>query len=425
MLTAFSLAVGKALRFLIRRVRKGGGSALPGLIVSRIHPGLLRSSLSKFEDGLVIVTGSAGKSTTTKMLVGIVRAHGVEVFTNPSTANILQGFVSAIIEKASILGKLPGRVAILEMDEAHAEELTKDVTPRQVTILNVMEDQLDRFVDPALVRRDLGLVGSRASENLLLNADDPNLRLMFQEHGSNASVAWFGVDAVSLATERAGLATAPVYEEVPKKPQVAAEVRQLNGRTFQAWLSGYGSSPVELPNRGLHFALDAIAALQSAEKLLGDAFDFALAVKTLNELPPVFARGEIVEVRGKKVEFILVQNPGSMQLNIDNLEGNPEQIMFSIGADVHDPSWLWTVDYSNLKHVDVVAGLQAEEAALLLRYHDIPVGLVEADLDASIDAFFELPDPKVGHKVVIFSADSMRRMRRALGFWSPEETARG
>ena len=119
-----------------------------------------------------------------------------------------------------------------------------------------------------------------------------------------------------------------------------------------------------------------------------------------------------------------MQNPGSMQLNIDNLEGDPEQILFAIGRDVHDPSWLWTVDYSNLSHADVVTGLQADQAALLLKYHGIPMGLVTSDLDEAIETFFSLPEPKRGHKTVIFSADAMRRMRRALGFWSPEEVER-
>ena len=424
MRTLLALAVGRTLRVLVRLVRKGGGSALPGLVVSKLAPGLLAQTLKKLPDGLVVVTGSAGKSTTTKMLVAIVRKHGVEVFTNPSTANILQGFYSAIVEQASTTGSLPGRIAILEMDEAHAEELTRSVSPRLVTILNVMEDQLDRFVDPELVRNDLGLVGSRALEHLVLNADDPNLRVMLQQHPSNAQVSWFGVDAQSLATERFGLATAPVYSEVPERPAPIAEVRNLKGQTFSAHLKGHGDALLTLPNRGLHFALDAIAALESAKKLLGEEFDYQLAVKTLSELPPVFARGEISEVRGQKVEFILVQNPGSMQLNIDNLEGDPEQILFAIGRDVHDPSWMWTVDYSNLSHVDVVTGLQADQAALLLRYHDIPVGHVEQDLEQAIDRFFSLPEPKRGHKTVIFSADSMRRMRRSLGFWSPEDVQR-
>ena len=91
---------------------------------------------------------------------------------------------------------------------------------------------------------------------------------------------------------------------------------------------------------------------------------------------------------------------------------------------MHDPSWLWTVDYSNLSHVDVVTGLQADEAALLLTYQGIPIGSVIHDLDDAIEAFFSLPQPARGHKTVIFSADAMRRMRRALGFWSPEEVQR-
>ena len=424
MRTLLALAVGRVLRVLIRVVRKGGGSALPGLVVSKIAPSLLAKSLSKFERGLVVVTGSAGKSTTTKMLVAIVRAHGIAVFTNPSTANILQGFFSSIVEKATLSGRLPGQVAILEMDEAHAAALTQDVAPRQVTVLNVMEDQLDRFVDPELVRRDLGLVAARATADVILNADDPNLRLMLKEHPARAQVHWFGVDEVSLATERAGLATAPVYQDVPSRPKVVAEVQRLVGTEFTANLTDNGSLKVVLPNRGLHFAVDAIAALESARRFLGESFDFALAVEVLNELPPVFARGELTEVHGQKVEFILVQNPGSMQLNIDNLVGDPEQILFAIGRDVHDPSWLWTVDYSNLSHVDVVTGLQADQAALLLKYHGIPMGVVTSDLDEAIETFFSMPEPSRGHKTVIFSADAMRRMRRALGFWSPEEVSR-
>lgn len=424
MRTFFALLVGRILRVLIRQVRKGGGSALPGLVVSKLQPQLLQRSLAKFPDGLVVVTGSAGKSTTTKMLVAIARAHGLSVFTNPSTANILQGFFSAIVERADLLGRLPGQIAILEMDEAHAEALTRTFSPRQVTILNVMEDQLDRFVDPELVRKSLARVAESAKETVILNAADPNMRILAAESSISADLFWFDVDEVSLATERHGLATAPVYQAVPQKSSASATVRNLQGVEFEADLVGLGSKHSILPNRGLHFAVDAIAALESARRLLGSKFDFALAIRTLNELPPVFARGEIAEVRGQKVEFILVQNPGSMQLNIDNLDTNPEQILFAIGRDVHDPSWMWTVDYSNLSHVDVVTGLQAAEAALLLSYMDIPFDKVIPDLDEAIDAFFGLPEPNTGHKTVIFSADAMRRMRRALGFWSPEEVER-
>lgn len=417
-----ALLVGRIARVLIRLVRKGGGSALPGLILSKLAPGTLYRVLRSFPKGLVIVTGSAGKSTTTKMLVNIVREHGVSVFTNPSTANILQGFYSTIIERADWKGKISGEVAILEMDEAHAEELTRKIAPLQVTVLNVMEDQLDRFVDPALVRADLALVAKRATDHVLLNADDQNTLLIASEL-QTVKPEFFGISAEVLGAQGTGLQNAPTYLPQIERPKTSSEVSKLDGVRVQL-MGSWGETEFNLPSRGVHFALDAVAAFESARSFLGSSFNLELATKALGEVPPVFARGEMVQVNGEDVEFILVQNPGSMQLNLDNLVGEPEQLLFAIGRDVHDPSWLWTVDYSNLKHVDVCTGYNAHEAALVLHYNEVPLGLVTDDLESATATFFAMPKPEHGHKTVVFSADAMRRMRRSLGFWSPEEVER-
>jgi UDP-N-acetylmuramyl tripeptide synthase len=417
-----AILVGRLARVIIRIFRKGGGSALPGLILSKIAPGILFKTLDSFKQGLVVVTGSAGKSTTTKMLVAIARAHGMTVFTNPSTANILQGFYSTIIEKSASNGVIRADIAILEMDEGHARALTEKVQPRQVTILNVMEDQLDRFVDPALVRADLTEVAKRARDAVVLNADDQNTVIIGEEVDSGHKY-WFGLSGGVLRNAKSGLATAPTYLEPLARPKVDAEVVDSSGTDIV--ISRHGRSfGVALPNRGVHFALDAVAAFQSAAVLLGEKFDPQLAASTISELPPVFARGELVEVFGKPAEFNLVQNPGSMQLNLDALAGEPDQILFAIGRDVHDPSWLWTVDYSNLKHVSVVTGFNAAEAALVLEYHGVTYDRLIPDLEQAIDYFFNLDKPTRGIKTVLFSADAMRRMRRALGFWSPEEVSR-
>ena len=418
-----ALLLGRLARFFIRKVRKGGGSALPGLILSKIAPGLLYRTLNGFADGLVVVTGSAGKSTTTKMLVAIARAHGKTVFTNPSTANILQGFYSAIIEQSDLRGRINANIAILEMDESHAALLTKKIRPKTVAILNVMEDQLDRFVDPGLVRDALAQVAARATNHVVLNADDENMRIIANSNSQLKGVSWFGVDSKILETQRNGLGTAPTYlPSIPRSP-VSSEIKSKKGLVHSVDVRGKQASIV-LATRGLHFAVDAICALETASRVLGESYDIDLAAKTLSELPPVFARGEIVEINGEPVELVLVQNPGSMQLNIDNLTTNPEQIMFAIGRDVHDPSWLWTVDYSGLSHVDLVAGYNAAEAAILLAYNDVSFSDVEYDLETAIEKFFSMPRPSQGVKTVLFSADAMRRMRRALGFWSPDEVQR-
>lgn len=417
-----ALLIGRLARVLIRQFRKGGGSALPGVILSKLAPGILRATLKKFPDGLVIITGSAGKSTTTKMVVGIAREHGKKVFTNPSTANILQGFYATIIEKANFWGAIDADVAILEMDEGHAELFTRNFAPRFVTVMNVMEDQLDRFVDPALVRETLAKVAERALDGVVLNADDQNTLLIGER--KLASVSWFGIGADLLTANRHGLATAPTYLDSLPRPSVRIEAVSHFEMTVTATDTEFGRLQFELPNRGIHFVLDAVAALETSRRFLGTSYSPSVATSVLSSLPPVFARGELTQVGNEPVEFILVQNPGSTQLNLDNLRPDTEQIMFAIGRDVHDPSWLWTVDYSNLEHVNVVSGFNAYEAALVLGYNGVSFEIVTDDLEEAIQSFFALPAPKTGVKTVIFSADAMRRMRRLLGFWSPEEVSR-
>jgi UDP-N-acetylmuramoylalanine-D-glutamate ligase len=386
----------------------------------------LAKTLDGFPDGLVVVTGSAGKSTTTKMLVAIAREHGKTVFTNPSTANIAQGFYSAIIEQSNLFGRIEGDVAILEMDEGHAAEITARVSPRQSTILNVLEDQLDRFVDPAIVREKLLQVAKRTKGAVLLNADDQNTILIGQElvaDGLNRKTSWFGISENLISAAKHGLGAAPTYLPELSRPTVTAEVTGVEGTRATAVLDGTIAG-FSLPNRGLHYALDSIAALASAKSYLAEAFDLQLAAKVLDELPPVFARGEIAQVNGEEVEFILVQNPMSFQLNLDNLTTKPEQIMVAIGRDVHDPSWLWTVDMSNLSHADVVSGYNFAEIALRLTYAGVPIGEVDGDLESALAKFFALPVPSTGMKTVIFSADAMRRTRRILGSTDPEAVER-
>jgi UDP-N-acetylmuramyl tripeptide synthase len=417
-----AILIGRMVRIAVRLVRPGGGSALPGLILSKIAPGLLAKTLASFDDGLVVVTGSAGKSTTTKMLVAIVRAHGKTVFTNPSTANIAQGFYSSIIERSNLFGRIQGDVAILEMDEGHAAEITKRISPRQVTLLNVLEDQLDRFVDPAMVRQKLAMVAAKAKNALVLNADDQNILLINKDLDSKLT-SWFGVQKSLISKSEHGLGHAPTYLTELSRPLVQTEVlEQLPERTTTRVLDQEVS--FSLPNRGLHFALDAAAALESARRYLGDSFDANLAARTLEELPPVFARGEITNVNGVEVEFILVQNPMSFQLNLDNLPADQEQVMVAIGRDVHDPSWLWTVDMKKMPPIDIVTGFNYAEMALRLAYDEIPVGEIVPDLEEALEKFFGQPAPKSGRRTVIFSADAMRRTRRALGFVDPEAVER-
>ncbi|QTX04809.1 Mur ligase family protein [Agromyces archimandritae] len=413
-----AIAVGRFVRFLARLRKPGGGSAVPGLVVNKIAPGYLRKTLSGFPQGLVVVSGSSGKSTTTKMLVAILRAHGVDVFTNPSTANISQGLTSALLEQADWRGRVPGDVAVLEMDEGHGALVMQGVDARIVCLTNVMVDQIDRFHDSEMVAGMLAKIAARATEKVIVNADDAYLEELAAGLAEGVRTGRYGVSEQVLAAAPRGLGYArTAATRLPEREGV--RVVRTAGR--DAVLDDRGTLvEVGLPARGIHYAVDAAAAYATARAVLGDRFDRPRAADALSAIPAVFGRGERRTVRGHEVEFVLVQNPASYQLNIDGLEPGTEQVLFAIGSDVRDPSYFWPVDASSLGRVAIVTGSKSAEAALMLAYDGVRIDRVEPDLGRAIDDFLALPAPSRGVKTIVFTADSMRRTRAHLGLTGAE-----
>ncbi|NDD26520.1 MAG: DUF1727 domain-containing protein, partial [Actinobacteria bacterium] len=283
-------------------------------------------------------------------------------------------------------------------------------------VLNVFDDQLDRFIDPKLVINRLAEVTSSTIEAVVLNGDDQNCFDM--PVSEKTTKTFFG-----LSQELPKIEYAKTYQPTKPRPAISYEAVKLSDRNLTV-SSELGVQSFELPSRGVQFASDAVAALAVAERILDKDFNYDLACKTLNEIPPVFSRGEIRKINNEDVEFILIQNPISLQLNLNNLPYEIGPIMFAIGRDVHDPSWLWTVDYSTLKRVDMVSGFNYADAAMVLLYNDVEVKQIEEDYFSAIEQFLSLPNDSNGRKTVIYSADAMRRLRRHLGFTDPEEVKR-
>ena len=139
-----TVAIGRCVRHLARLTHHGG-SALPGKVVERIDPGFLARTLSQLPYGVVLVSGTNGKTTTTRMVASMLSDLGLRVFTNPTGSNFTRGVVSALLTEVSLTGKLNADIAVLELDEAYAVHFVKQVKPRYSLLLNVMRDQLDRF----------------------------------------------------------------------------------------------------------------------------------------------------------------------------------------------------------------------------------------------------------------------------------------
>ena len=140
----YSVPIGKTVRHLARI--RGGGSALPGLVVEKIDPNFVSRTLSELPRGIVIITGTNGKTTTTKMIVELLESQGLKVFTNRTGSNFSRGVAAALLGEIDNKGKLTADIAVLELDEAHGVHFAEVIQPDYVLVLNVMRDQLDRFV---------------------------------------------------------------------------------------------------------------------------------------------------------------------------------------------------------------------------------------------------------------------------------------
>jgi UDP-N-acetylmuramyl pentapeptide synthase len=408
-----AVLLGRAVRVAARLRKPGGGSAVPGLVVNRVAPGFLSSVLASFPDGLVVVTGSSGKSTTTKMLVAVLEAHGRRVFTNPSTANISQGLSSALLERVSLRGRIDADIAVLEMDEGHGALIAPQLSPRLVLLSNVMTDQIDRFFDSEKVLAFLATIARRATETVVTNGDDAMLEELAATL-AEVRVERFGVSGAVLADSPRGIGYS---RTAASRLLTGTRVVAAQGRTATIEV-GEAALTLSLPAKGVHYAVDAASALAAASALLGRDFDPDLAAETIGTLAPVFARGEISTVRGVEVEFVLVQNPASFQLNVDALDEGLDQVLVAMGSDVRDPGYFWPVDVRRIGRARVVSGSKAPEIALQLAYQGVVIDALEPDIPTAVDAFLALPEPTSGLKTIIFTADPMRRTREHLGLSS-------
>lgn len=398
MMDFLAVALGKSLRFLLRRFRRGGGSALPGLFVAKLAPGLLERKIGKLPRGLIVVSGSAGKSSTTLLLVRLLEAHGLRVFSNPSTANIRQGYFSAILSDSNWRGQLSHDIAVLEVDEGHGATLVDSLSPNIAVLTNVLSDQLDRFVDPRFVIEKLHRIGQQAKQ-VILNGDDRNLnQLKFDREPISVGLS----DALLQAKD------APKYA-FNFGPDIATNKVAVVSKATGFRIEFQGHTLTTAATTAQHALNDALALVAASAVV---DLNFERVQAELARTDRVFARDEIAVIRDRKVNLRLVQNPTSFQLNLDQLKGTESPLMLMAGSDIHDPSWLWTVDFSKLDRVDVVGGSNASELALRLSVSGAQIGAVIPDPAEASEAFLAIGGDR---PTILFSADAMRRTRRYLG----------
>ena len=85
----FATTIGGAAGRVSRLTGRGDGSVIGGVVSLRVEPGLLR--LLAVDRRIVLVTGTNGKTTTTRLITAALGALGQEVASNAFGANMEAG----------------------------------------------------------------------------------------------------------------------------------------------------------------------------------------------------------------------------------------------------------------------------------------------------------------------------------------------
>ena len=147
-----------------RATGRGAGGMIGGLIANAIDPTIMQN-LAK-QRPAILVTGTNGKSTTTRMLAAAVRAEHT-VATNDGGDNMDAGIISALLA-----GKDASHL-VLEVDELHVPHVADNLSPTALVLLNLSRDQLDRVGEINKIERALrGAVEAHPDMLVIANCDD-------------------------------------------------------------------------------------------------------------------------------------------------------------------------------------------------------------------------------------------------------------
>jgi UDP-N-acetylmuramyl tripeptide synthase len=387
-----------------RLTGRGDGSVIGGVVGLRVEPDLLR--LLSAGRRIVLVTGTNGKTTTTRLIAAALGALGQEVASNAFGANMEAGLASA-------LGRAPNApYAVLEVDERYLPAVIRATSPKVVALLNLSRDQMDRAAEIWLIARlwREALAGV-TSCRVIANADDP---LIAWAAGAAQDVTWVA-------------AGQQWHEDSWCCPECGSHLRRdelgwrcgecaftrpptrwvLDGNAVVDGMGRVRELSLALPGRANRS--NAVMALAVADFF---GADVSQALPRLAEVTSVAGRYTQVERRGRCLRLLLAKNPAGWLEAFDVLTPGPGPVLLAVNAQVpdgKDTSWLWDVDYRVLRGRPVlVAGERRLDLAVRLEADEVAFELVEG-LD---DAVGRVP---AGSLDVIANYTAFQHIRAILG----------
>ncbi|PRQ12128.1 DUF1727 domain-containing protein [Corynebacterium sp. 13CS0277] len=378
-----AVAAARVATFASQKTGRGAGGMIGGLVAGAIDPSLMENLAGGRP--VTIVTGTNGKSTTTRMVAAAVSAE-FSVCTNSGGDNMDAGIISALLADRG------ASHVVLEVDELHVPNAAEKLDANMLVLLNLSRDQLDRVGEINLIERRLrAAVEARPDMMVIANCDDVMVTSVAFDHPRVVWVAagagWTGDSTSCPRTEshivRDGddwYATKPLPDgrsfrrPTPDWSVTGGNlVRHADGRSWPLEL--------QLPGRAnMGNAAQAVAAAVEA------GVDADVALREVSQVDSVAGRYSTVTYQGRDVHLLLAKNPAGWQEALSMVDRSADGLVIAVNgqvADGEDLSWLWDVRFEDFDRLAVVAaGERGTDLAVRLTYADIDHTLVHDTLAA-------------------------------------------
>lgn len=402
----------KLSRFAIRLLGRGG-TDMPGRLALKLCPNLL-GYLAK-NVTVLIVTGTNGKTTTSRMIEQSWIDAGISYFANKSGANLLSGVTAEFAMHATLGGTCKHTHALIESDEAAFKAISQYVDAKVIVVTNIFRDQLDRYGEVTHTRNNIKIgISHSPNAQLCLNADD-SLTASLAEEVPNP-VLFYGVNTPIYRERVQELSDAPYclrckhaydYDYVTyghlggyrcpacghqrPTPQVfVQEVLSSDAERSVVDLVADGQTyrtTINLP--GGYNIYNACACMVAGQAMQLDA---QTVTKALSAFACGFGRMEKFEIDGAQLRMILIKNPAGCNQVLNFLAQTTEPFLFVCclndrAQDGRDVSWIWDVDFERIAALGdrlaglLVSGTRAEDMAVRFKYAGVPMDKIRVIKD--------------------------------------------
>lgn len=370
---------GRSVLRISKSLGLGAGATWPGEVTLIIDKKIV-SKLIPTCAKIVVVAGTNGKTTTSKMIHSILsQDKEIRIVQNKTGANLLNGVASVLLSTRVSEKEAAKTIFVFEVDEGALPQILRQIKPTVLVLMNLFRDQLDRYGEvDSIAKKWLTALKDKENIDLVVNGDDPHLAWISKNLKLN--VYPFGIGDNGLFLEKMQHAVDSTFcPNCGNKLSYSGvyfshlgEYRCLKCH-FLHPKNEVSSHDWESPLAGTYNLYNTMAA-GLACKLLGSSE--TQITKGLKIFTPAFGRSETITSHGKNIKILLSKNPTGFNESLRAFlsAGLENQLLVVLNdriPDGRDISWIWDVDFEVLNELRgsiFISGDRVWDLGLRLKY---------------------------------------------------------